>query len=352
MSDVQDTALRTLHRLGWSGRDLTKPGITMRFDAAQLDAIAELMAGIRARGRAFTDITKADFSHPALDGFLAAALRELKTGPGVLVLAGFPVDDYPLDEIESIYWGVGTHWGDAVSQSSRGDLLGHVTDKSDPARGIPGRGYQSARELVMHSDSAELVGLLCVRQSKSGGENVFASSLRVYDIIQREHPEYIPVLEKGFPYHRRGEEADGQDPITPYDVPVYSHRGGITSCRYSTEGFIAGLHELGRQMTPLERAAVDFFQSAALREGERFDLRAEPGEAVYVNNYEILHSRTAFEDWPEFGRRRLLLRLWLQGDPPRVMKPEMQAFENLGGRMGIDHQPGRVPGLVGYEVIR
>ena len=204
----------------------------------------------------------------------------------------------------------------------------------------------------MHCDSAELVGLLCVRQSKSGGENVFASSLRVYDIIRREHPEYLPVLEKGFPYHRRGEEADGQAPISPYNVPVFSQRDGIMSCRYSTEGIFAGVHGLGREMTPLERDALNFFQEAALREGERFDLRTEPGEAVYVNNYEILHSRTAFEDWPEFERRRLLLRIWLQGDPPRVMKPEMQAFENRGGRMGIDHQPGRVPGLVGYEVIR
>ncbi|MEX2616392.1 MAG: TauD/TfdA family dioxygenase [Alphaproteobacteria bacterium] len=352
MSDVQEAAGLTLHRSGWSGRDLTKAGITMRFGAPQLDAIAEVMAGIRARGLAFSQVTKADFSHPALDGFLADALHELKTGPGVLVLAGFPVADYPLEEIECIYWGVGAHWGDAVSQSARGDLMGHVTDKSDPARGIPGRGYQSARELVMHCDSAELVGLLCVRQSKSGGENVFASSLRVYDIIRREHPEYLPVLERGFPYHRRGEEADGQAPISPYNVPVFSRRDGIVSCRYSTEGIFAGVHGLGREMTPLERAALDFFQEAALREGERFDLRTEPGEAVYVNNYEILHSRTAFEDWPEFERRRLLLRIWLQGDPPRVMKPEMQAFENRGGRMGIDHQPGRVPGLVGYEVIR
>jgi len=349
---MDDLAMRKLHKRGWSGRDLTKEKITTRFGAAQLDAIDALMDGIRARGLKFSDITRADFSHPALDGFLAGVLHALKTGPGVLVLAGFPVNDYPLPEIESIYWGVGTHWGDAVSQSARGDLLGHVTDRSDPEKGIPGRGYQSRRELVIHSDSAELVGLLCVRGAKSGGSNVFSSSLRVYEILQAEHPEYLPILEKGFPYHRRAEQAEGEPPVTPYDCPIFSHTDGITSCRYSTEGFIAGLHELGRKMTPLERAAVDAFEEAALRDGERFDLQTGPGEAVYCNNFETLHARTAFEDWPEPERRRLLLRLWLQGNPKRKMNMDMLAFRNRDGRMGIDYQPGREPGRVGYEVIR
>jgi hypothetical protein len=48
----------------------------------------------------------------------------------------------------------------------------------------------------------------------------------------------------------------------------------------------------------------------------RFELVLESGEAVFLNNYEILHSGTALDDWAEPERRRLLLRLWLQGRPP------------------------------------
>jgi hypothetical protein len=135
-------------------------------------------------------------------------------------------------------------------------------------------------------------------------------------------------------------------------VPIFSRRDGILSCRYSTEGFLAALHHLGREMTAPERDAIACFEATALRPDLRVDLRAETGEAVFVNNFEILHSRTAFEDWPEPERRRLLLRLWLQGAPPRPMNREMFAFQNRGSRMGIDHQPGREPGRVGYEVIR
>lgn len=349
---MNDAAPRIQRKPGWSGHDLSKDAVTVRLNEAHRRAIAELMQGIRTRGLRFAEVTRHDFSHPALDGFLADFIGRLRDGTGLLVLGGFPVADYPLAEIETIYWGVGTHFGEAVSQSASGDLLGHVTDKSAPQHGKIGRGYQSARALNMHSDSAEFVGLLYVRPAKSGGENVFASALRVHEIIAAEHPEHLAVLERGFPYHRRGEEAPGTEAITPYDVPIFSRQDGILSCRYSTEGFLAALHHLGREMTARERDAIACFEATALRPDLRFDLRAEAGEAVFVNNFEILHSRAAFEDWPEPERHRLLLRLWLQGVPPRPMRHEMFAFQNSGGRMGIDHQPGREPGRVGYEIIR
>ena len=37
----------------------------------------------------------------------------------------------------------------------------------------------------------------------------------------------------------------------------------------------------------------------------------EPGQIYFLNNRWILHNRTAFEDDPEPGRRRHLVRLWL-----------------------------------------
>ena len=37
----------------------------------------------------------------------------------------------------------------------------------------------------------------------------------------------------------------------------------------------------------------------------------EPGDIQLISNAKILHSREAFEDYPEPERRRHLLRLWL-----------------------------------------
>ena len=36
-----------------------------------------------------------------------------------------------------------------------------------------------------------------------------------------------------------------------------------------------------------------------------------PGQMLFTNNRWILHNRTAFVDWPEPGRRRHYVRLWL-----------------------------------------
>jgi alpha-ketoglutarate-dependent taurine dioxygenase len=349
---MQASNPRIPHKPGWSGDVLSKDGICVDLGAEQHKAIAELLQRKRDANLAWHQLRYEDFTHPALDALLSDFLHQLRSGPGIAVLRGIPVDQYSLEEVEAIYWGIGSHFGDAVSQSAAGDLLGRVTDLTDPKSGKAGRGYQSARELRMHTDSAETVGLLCVRPAKSGGENVFASALRVYEIIESERPDCLEVLKQGFPYHRRGEGAADAEPITPYNVPVFSDCNGLTSCRYAEELFLAAFAELGRSLTRLEQEALTMFNEVALRPGVRFDLQLEAGEAVFLNNFEILHSRNEFEDWQEPERRRMLLRLWLQGRPPRAMKREMHAYQNQDGRQGIDHQPGREPGTVGYAVVR
>ena len=46
------------------------------------------------------------------------------------------------------------------------------------------------------------------------------------------------------------------------------------------------------------------------------DLR--PGDMQFLNNHVIVRGRTACEDYPEPGRRRDLIRLWLNGTASRT----------------------------------
>jgi alpha-ketoglutarate-dependent taurine dioxygenase len=39
-----------------------------------------------------------------------------------------------------------------------------------------------------------------------------------------------------------------------------------------------------------------------------------PGDIQLLNNYTVMHARTAYEDYPEPERRRELIRLWLVVD--------------------------------------
>jgi hypothetical protein len=62
----------------------------------------------------------------------------------------------------------------------------------------------------------------------------------------------------------------------------------------------------------------------------------QPGEAYFINNYTILHARTAFDDGdaPEDARRHLL-RLWLDA-PIRPVHPYIRS-------RGIPPVAGRTP---------
>jgi hypothetical protein len=326
------------HRNGWLGAELDREALYWGFTPAHLAAIDELMARVEKAGLPFHEIRRQHFSHPALDDDLAALLAHIKNGPGLAIMRGFPVDTYDPERMQYVYWGVGAHFGHGCSQSADGDYLGYVTNVEKASRG-----YTTSRELHLHTDSAEIVGLLCVRDAKEGGLSLYASSLKMHEIIAREHPEYLPVLERGFRCDRRGEEAPEDEPVTPYRVPVFSTEGGLLSCRYVRGVIDKGAEAAGEKLTDLEKAALACFDQVAQREDVRFEVMLRPGEASVINNYEILHARTGFVDWEEPEKKRLLYRLWLEGEPPRPMRREVHLYQNRSGRMGVDPQPGRGP---------
>lgn len=330
---------------GWGAAGATREKFMQALSPQALQDIADCLARVKARGLRFDQVTREDFSTPALDRELATALTRLRQGDGVVLMKGLPPGAYTDAELEIIYFGLGMHFGNAVSQSSTGDVLGHVAVRDRSSA----RGYTSDRQLDLHTDSAEIIGLLCVRKAVSGGESVLASSLRIHDIIRRERPDLLEVLRHGFAYHRRGEAAEGAAEITPYNVPVFSVHAGLVSCRYVREIMEVARRDLQQPLTAMELEALDFFDEVANRPDVRVQFQLEPGEILWMNNYEILHARNAFENHSDLARGRLLYRLWLQDFPSRPMKKEMLVYENAHGRQGIDPQPGRPAATAKYS---
>ncbi|MSP83119.1 MAG: hypothetical protein EXQ94_09340 [Alphaproteobacteria bacterium] len=144
-----------------------------------------------------------------------------------------------------------------------GDRLGHVLDASRGSEHA--RGYRSAKELNPHTNSDDIVGLLCLRGAKSGGESLLTSSLAVHNALAREEPEHLPRLHQGFPYHWNGEEPPGEPPITPYDIPAFAAAGGLWSTIY-LRYFIDMAAGDGGVAEPVAKAALDAFDARAKRE--------------------------------------------------------------------------------------
>ena len=342
MAALKDT------RMAWRGAEIRKDDIAFDLTTRHAAALKELLNGFHQKGLTLGRILPKHCRHPALDADLARVFDEIQEGRGIAIIRGIPVDGYSVDEVSATFWALGTHFGRGVSQSARGDLLGLVRDETPPWEPESARGYTSRRELSLHVDLAQIVGLMCVHQGRSGGESQYASGLAVYEEIRAKRPDLLPILHRGFPYHRRGEEASGQPQITPYDIPVFSEREGRVSVFMVREIINAACRELKRSFTPQEIDAIDTFRATARK--LQFETRLEPGEASFLNNYTIMHARSEFEDWGDPARNRLMLRLWLDVERnARPVVPEIHIYENEGGRSGIDPQPGRLPAVAPYR---
>ena len=60
---------------------------------------------------------------------------------------------------------------------------------------------------------------------------------------------------------------------------------------------------------------------------------------MFINNFEVLHSRQSFTQWEDPAKARHLLRLWIQSDPPRPLPSEMLVWHNPSKLQGIDPFP-------------
>ena len=337
-SKIASKYRRIAHPAAWKAADLgNKSTITFQLARRHLLALDSAVQHARRTGWETEQITSIDFPLDAIANDLAGIRTEVMHGRGIVILRGIPVERYQPEDIALLFWGLGTHFGHAVSQSVMGDRLGHVTDVSGEHPNE--RGYRSRSELSMHTDSDDIVMMLCLQNAKSGGKSRFSSSLAIHNEILANQPSLMEPLYKGFRYHWRGEHAPGEPPITEYRVPVFSERDGRVSCVYLRHFIEMAADELGLSLSVVEVAALDAFDELANREEFCFETFLEPGEAFLINNYTVLHSRTEFEDHADSRRKRHLLRLWIKASDGRPVVDSVRRYyrdDGIDGRNATD----------------
>ncbi|MEM8686453.1 MAG: TauD/TfdA family dioxygenase [Pseudomonadota bacterium] len=326
------------HPSAWKASDYASPD-DYAFDLGprHFAAFDQALENIHRQGLTLDDVEKKHFEVPEIAGDIKAIFDEIQSGRGFVLVRGFPLERYSEEEISLIYWGLGTHMGRGVSQSVMGDRLGHVMDHSqnDPNA----RAYRNKQDLSLHTDLSEIVSLLSLACAKTGGLSQFASVVSIHNEILKHHPEYLEPLYEGFRYYRAGEEGPGEDPVTPWNVPVLAYKDGLISARYVRSYLENGAEVLGQPLSELQRRALDYFDEVARREDVMLEFLIEPGQAVFQNNYVVLHARSAFEDDMAAGYRRHLLRLWLDVPDGRPAPQEME----LHTGPGIGRQEGKRP---------
>lgn len=322
----------------WKAADFpTKDRFRVALDLPERRAVDAAIERIIKQGLTESTIGAHHLGSPALQALAGRLRNEVLEGRGFVLLQGFPVDRASEAALGTFFLGFGRLLGRPVVQSPLGDRLGHVVDNSKP--GELERGYKSSVELTPHTDSDDVVAMLCLRRAKSGGRSRLVSAYSLYNALQERHPEYLAPLYRGFAHHWFGEEAPGEPPITPYRIPVLSWTRGVLSvCHLRERADMAAEADPVHAYTPLERAALDEFDRLAQDPALAVEFELEPGEAYFLNNYMLLHARTAFEDHALPARRRHLLRLWLKLEGAR---PVHEAVLRYYGEDGIAVRPER-----------
>jgi len=324
------------HPGAWTGSDSQGlANITFELGERHLQALDRGLAAARASGRPTEELRRADFPLVGIEDDLDDLRDQVQNGRGLVLLRGLPVSRYSREDVCRMFWGLGSHFGRAVSQSLMGDRLGHVTNVSgdDPSE----RGYRSRRELDMHTDSDDILMMACLQDAKRGGQSRFVSALSIYNVMLAKRPDLLHILIRGFRYHWRGEQAEGEEPISRFRVPVFSFSDGVLSCVFLRAFIDMAAEDLGQPLVDEEKAALDYFQELSESAELQVALNLEPGDAYIANNYTVLHSRTSFEDYDTADKRRYLLRLWLKAVHGRPVVDAVRRFyrdDGITGREG------------------
>jgi hypothetical protein len=328
MEPVVDPAAWTASELasdqGWV-HELTES------DVAELDA---LVTSLSERVTDVLEIKGTDIDLPTLGRRLERVAKDVLEGRGLALIRGVPVERYSRLQSAIAFWCIGGFVGDPVSQNAKGHLLGHVQDLGGTTLKNPSnRGYQTQEGLPYHCDSCDVVVLLCLHPSKSGGESTVVSSLNIYNEMLKRNPAATAALTEAIYRDRRNEIPEGKDPW--FQLPVFNFQDDLMTVSWQG-GYIRSasrFEELPPHSQDL-KDGLDLFNNLANELAYSMDFK--PGDIQILHNHVTVHSRTAFEEFPEPERKRHLLRLWLGTPNGRPLSP---AYANRYG----DLKPGARP---------
>jgi hypothetical protein len=333
------------HACAWCGplmaqrRDWIEP-----LNPAELDELAQASEPWMHEGADLVKLTQERFVLPTLASRLARVRDELLEGRGFVLLRGVPVAKWGRRRSAVAFYGLGAHLGRALSQNAQGHVLGHVRDVGLSSNDPNVRIYQTRERQTFHTDSADLVGLLCLQTARRGGLSALVSSASLYNELRARRPGLAACLFEPLATDRRGEVPAGAKPY--FLIPVFNWFAERLSTIYQRQ-YIDSAQRFADapRLSALQIEALESLDALTNDPAMHFTMALEVGDMQFVHNHVLLHDRTAFEDWPEPSRRRHLLRLWLAPPAARPLPPVYaQRYGSVtpGMRGGVPSADGRL----------
>ncbi len=323
----------------WYGAGMTRwtDDWTVCLSGVEIDELEDAMRPLADHNITIADITPEVFPLPSLNRKIEGLYRDLIHGRGFAVVRGLPTERYSEYEASIIFFGLGCHLGHARSQNAQGDVLGHVRDLGMSSADPTTRVYQTRERQTFHTDSSDVVALMCLRDARVGGDSMLVSGITIFNEMRNQRPDLLVLLFEFIATDRRGEVPTGMKPY--YQIPVFTWYDDNITTMYQRQ-YIDSAQRFPNapRLTPRHVEALDFFDELANDPALHIAMRLQPGDMQFVYDHTMLHDRTAFEDRDEPERQRHLLRLWLSMPGDRRLHPcfaERFGSTEIGNRGGI-----------------
>jgi hypothetical protein len=302
--EIKDTS-------AWYGPDLKgRTDWILNLSEAEIVEIENAVNGPNGSSVDLTAMREEDFPLPTLGPRLHHILDEVLNGRGFVLIRSLPVMGWTRQQAAIAFLGIGVHLGNLRMQNAAGHLLGHVRDLGRSSQDPNTRIYQTHERQTFHTDSCDVVGLLCLQTARSGGLSSLVSSTTIFNEMRRRRPDLLAALLEPIETDRRGEVPPGGKPY--FSIPVFNSHDGLISAIYQRQYIeSARRFEEVAPLTAIQIEALDLLDELANDPDLNLMMALEPGDMQLVHNHTLFHDRTAFEDFPDSERKRHLLRLWV-----------------------------------------
>jgi hypothetical protein len=277
----------------WTGAQMASEAAraawTWCLSPAELDELDAATRAASAGGVDLARMRRTDFPLPTLAARLERLRIELLDGRGFALLRGVPIERYSRAEAATLFMGVGAHLGHARSQNAKGHVLGHVCDLGLSSADPNVRIYQTRERQTFHTDSCDVVGLLCLREAQRGGDSLLVSALALYNEMHARRPDLLARLLRPMAHDRRGEVPAGQLPF--FMIPVFSWFAGRLTVFYQRQYFdSAQRFAAAPRLAAEDVEALDLFDALANDPRLHLAMRLAPGDLQSVHNHTMLHA--------------------------------------------------------------
>jgi hypothetical protein len=280
----------------WIGSKLNPTDGLFSLDDDCLGEIENAITLIRDNPLPLLMLHPSNFNMPKCTNLINDIFDCVENDLGFGLLEKLPLEHISSQEAISIYWLLSQMLGRPVAQKwCDGKMLYSVTDLGVPS-GNGVRPDVTNEEQSFHTDNSynicppDVVGLLCLQPSKSGGVSRVVNMKSVLEKMEISHKTLVQRLYRPFVFDRQKEHSDW-DPETLQN-PILNCNGDDLRIRVSRNLIYQGYALQGKSIdSEGEEALAALFE--IIDDPEMYkEFQFEAGQIQFLNNRVIGHKRT------------------------------------------------------------